>query len=97
MRRLLIAGNWKMNLITSQAQSLVATLVKDFAGISESLDMLIIPPYTLLPQLSSQLTGSRIEMGAQDLHYESSGAFSSCFSESPKASLTFANTALCIS
>ncbi len=76
MRRLLIAGNWKMNLLASDAKTLVDTLVKDFAGIRESLDMLIFPPYTLLHPLAGEL-GSGIEMGAQDLHYEPSGAYTS--------------------
>lgn len=73
MRKPLIAGNWKMNgsleLLETMKQALTS------AQISSSVDVAIIPPFTLLMSAGKILAGSSAELGAQTLHPESSGAY----------------------
>jgi triosephosphate isomerase len=73
-RRPVVAGNWKMNKTAAQAAQLVAAMQKNLDAVS-GVDCVICPPFTSLMTLSSQLKGSRIGLGAQNLHWEASGAF----------------------
>ncbi|ARS52134.1 triose-phosphate isomerase [Kushneria konosiri] len=73
MRKPLIAGNWKMNGSLALLDSMNQTLSS--ARISSSVDVAIIPPFTLLMQAGKVLEGSGIGLGAQTLHPESSGAY----------------------
>jgi triosephosphate isomerase len=74
MRRIIIAGNWKMNKIHSDAIELVNGLKRELSAI-ENIDIVVIPPYTVLSEISDMLTDSNIELGAQDVHWEEKGAF----------------------
>ncbi len=74
MRRVIIAGNWKMNKTISESIELVNGLKRELFGV-ESIDIVLIPPYTALSGISDMLTDSNIELGAQDLHWEEKGAF----------------------
>jgi triosephosphate isomerase len=74
MRRLFIAGNWKMNLDQAAAVELV-TALKDAVGSSPAVDIGVFPPYVYLPAVVDTLAGSPIVVGAQNLHHERSGAF----------------------
>lgn len=73
MRKPLIAGNWKMNGSLTLLDSMNQTLSS--ARISSSVDVAIIPPFTLLMQAGKVLEGRGIGLGAQTLHPESSGAY----------------------
>lgn len=74
MRRVIIAGNWKMNKIVSEAIELTNGLKRELSEI-ENIDIVIIPPYTALSEISDMLSNSNIELGAQDVHWEEEGAF----------------------
>jgi triosephosphate isomerase len=74
MRRIIIAGNWKMNKTISEAMELVNGLKRELSGI-ENIDIVVIPPYTALSEISDMLADSNIRLGAQDLHWEEKGAF----------------------
>jgi len=74
MRRLFIAGNWKMNKDLAGAVELSAAL-KAGAGDRTDLDVGVFPPYVYLPAVVDALRGSRIIVGAQNLHPEPKGAF----------------------
>ncbi len=80
MRRLLIAGNWKMHLVREEARALVAGILAGVSDVPADRDLLIVPPYTLLAPLADQLEGSRVALGGQDLHWEKAGAFTSAIS-----------------
>ena len=72
-RRKIIAGNWKMNMTPSQAVALVEELkplVKD-AGC----DVVVCVPFTNLETVLDAAKGSNIKVGAQNCHFEKSGAF----------------------
>ncbi|MBP7669559.1 MAG: triose-phosphate isomerase [Candidatus Eisenbacteria bacterium] len=80
MRTKLIAGNWKMHLLREEALALIDGLVSGARGIPPDRRLLVVPPYTLLFPVRERLRGSAIDLGAQDLHWETSGAHTSAIS-----------------
>lgn len=78
MRRLLVAGNWKMNLNLAQARDLVGGLREYLDKLQPpptNIDIAICPPAVYLFPMAKATDGSVIRLGCQDLHHESSGAF----------------------
>lgn len=73
MRKKIIAGNWKMNKTVDEAVALVEQL-KQVANSSE-VDVVVCPPYVCIPAVVEAVKGSNIEVGAQNMHFEESGAF----------------------
>ena len=75
--RQMIAGNWKMNGLTAEAEAL-ATAIRDGLDLSRAVDVLLCPPYTQLATVGRILDGSRIDarifLGAQDCHMDDRGA-----------------------
>ena len=74
MRRLFIAGNWKMNLDRAKSVALaqgVAAAAKD-AG---SFDVAVCPPSVYLDAVGTALQGSPVALGAQNMYHEAGGAF----------------------
>jgi triosephosphate isomerase len=74
MRKPVVAGNWKMNKTLEQASSLVQELLPGLKAVSE-VERVICPPFTSLMVLSAQLAETGVGMGAQNMHWETSGAF----------------------
>lgn len=74
MRRPIIAGNWKMNKTVEDAVSVATGLKRKFYTFSEA-DIVICPPYTALNKVYDQIVDSSIMLGAQDVYWEESGAF----------------------
>ena len=72
--RPLIAGNWKMNGLSTDVDS-VADLASRFEERVPATRVAICPPATLLMEMSRLLAGRGVEFGAQDCRSESSGAF----------------------
>jgi triosephosphate isomerase (TIM) len=75
MRKKIIAANWKMNLTQAEAASFVETFLLE---ISESTDVeiIIVPPFTALAAVNAALEQAQhIKVGAQNMHWERSGAF----------------------
>jgi triosephosphate isomerase len=75
MRTLLIAGNWKTNPLTSEAAMALAEGVKTGLGPATDVHVVVCPPYVFLGWVDRVLEGSPIGLGAQDLFWEPSGAF----------------------
>lgn len=73
-RRPMIAGNWKMNLNIKESVVLAGAILKGAAEHAE-VDVLIAPPFTALSSVREVVAGTRISLGAQNMHWESSGAF----------------------
>ena len=73
-RKKLIAGNWKMNKTPSDGAALVAELVATI-GKQSDVDVVVCPPFTGLESAAKALDGSTLKLGAQNMHFESSGAF----------------------
>ena len=74
MRRPLIAGNWKMNLDRAAGTTLAMDVVAGCAGRA-GVDVVLCPPFVYLEAIGGALRGSAVELGAQDLYHEGSGAF----------------------
>jgi triosephosphate isomerase len=74
MRTPFVAGNWKMNKNTTEARDLVSQLLPKLTNIT-SVERVLCPPFTSIFAVSSMLEGSGIGLGAQDLHWEETGAF----------------------
>lgn len=72
MRTPIIAGNWKMNKTISEG----VAFVNEVKGKTEgNAEVLICAPFTLLKDLKEATKGTNIKIGAQNMHYENSGAF----------------------
>jgi triosephosphate isomerase len=74
MRKKLVAGNWKMNLTKTTSTPVVAELAKLIAG-KKDVDVLLCPPYVNITAVQDAAKGSIIEVGAQDVFWKESGAF----------------------
>lgn len=74
IRKKLIAGNWKMNRTSSDAADLVKDIVTE-VGRSNSVDVVVCPPFTSLETVGKAIEGSSVRLGAQNMHPERSGAF----------------------
>jgi triosephosphate isomerase len=73
----LIAGNWKMNLVREEGVRLVEGILAGAKRVPAERELLVLPPYTLLASIAGIVRGTRIGLGAQDLHWERSGAYTS--------------------
>ncbi len=73
-RRPMAAGNWKMNLSRSSARRLVDEL-RNLNYTLESVDILVAPPMLLVPTVVEWVSGSTVGVAAQNMHWESKGAF----------------------
>ncbi|MDK2777739.1 MAG: triose-phosphate isomerase [Pseudomonadota bacterium] len=72
MRRLLVAGNWKMNASADMAEQLLAGLR---AALPAECDVAVFPPFPYLSAARQQLSGTEVVVGAQNVASEESGAF----------------------
>jgi|TARA_B100001093_G_C26734983_1_gene973992 triosephosphate isomerase len=70
----LIAGNWKMNKVTSDASDL-AKEIQHQAGNQTAVNVVVCPPFTSLQSVSNLIKDSNVQLGAQNMSAESSGAF----------------------
>ncbi len=72
MRKMIIAGNWKMNMTPSEAGTLAAEIaqIKDAA-----CEVVICPPFVDLFFAKKAIEGSNVKLGAQNCHFEAKGAF----------------------
>ncbi len=74
MSRQLIAGNWKMNGLTAEAEALAQALRDGAAGVGDAAELLVCPPVTQVAGTARILSGSRFAVGAQDCHMAPRGA-----------------------
>lgn len=73
-RKLLIAGNWKMNKTVAEALDLVQGLKRELASIKE-VDIVVCPPFTALCEVSKAILDSNIRLGAQNMSEQNFGAY----------------------
>lgn len=74
MRKKVIAGNWKMNMNLHQSQKLVSEIINGL-GKDDKTEVIVCPPFTSLSEVNSLLKGTQIKLGAQNMYYEESGAY----------------------
>ena len=76
MRKPIIAGNWKMNLLPDQAVALVESLW-ELTADQDGVEIVVCPPFLDIPAVSEAIKRGNIKIGlaAQNMHWEDSGAF----------------------
>lgn len=74
LRRPIVAGNWKMNLLVGDAVPLVEELKAQLSGVSD-VEVVVCPPYTALYPVGQSLSGSAITLGGQDFYPAEKGAY----------------------
>lgn len=73
-RKPMVAGNWKMNKGLYATRDLLRELVPALSGV-EGVDVVVCPPFVGLGVANRELENSSIKLGAQNLHWQESGAF----------------------
>jgi triosephosphate isomerase len=73
-RKLIIAGNWKMNKTVAEALDLAQGLKRELANVKE-VDIVICPPFTALAEISREIMHSSIRLGAQTMSEHHYGAY----------------------
>lgn len=74
MRRPMMAGNWKMNNTIADAKAL-ATAIREQVGDVDNVDCVVCPPAVCLPAVQEIAAGSSLAVGAQNVHWAESGAY----------------------
>jgi len=74
MRKPLVAGNWKMYNTIAEARHLVSEMVPGLQAIT-GVEKVLCPPFTTLLAVRALLEGTDIGLGAQNMYWEASGAF----------------------
>jgi len=74
MRMPMMAGNWKMNCDVSEAEALARGVVEGVGAIEKAV-VVLCPPATALDRVQGLIAGSSIKLGAQNLFWKESGAY----------------------
>ncbi len=75
MRKIIIAGNWKMHKTQAEAQEFLQVFKPLLHDTDESREVVLCIPFTALGTMSKILHGSQIQLGAQNIHWEEKGAY----------------------
>ena len=75
MRTHVVAGNWKMNKTAAETRALIADIRAALDDGNIAAEVVVCPPFTNLQAAAEALKGSKIALGAQNLHWAASGAF----------------------
>ena len=74
MRKVIIAGNWKMNKNNEEAAELARGIVELVGGVTD-VDVAVCPTFTSIAAVSEVVKGTSVALGAQNMHWEESGAY----------------------
>ncbi len=74
MRTPIVAGNWKMNTTVAEALALIDELRPGLEALND-IDCVLCPPFVSLAAAADRLAGSSVKLGAQNMYYERSGAY----------------------
>ena len=75
MRKIAIAGNWKMYKTQAEALAFLKAFMPLLEDTPDDREIILCAPFTTLASLSQNLHGSRIQVGAQNIHWEDEGAY----------------------
>src|SRR5216117_2115608 len=73
-RKLVIAGNWKMNKTVAEALDLVAGIKRELSNVKE-VDLVVCPPFTALCEVSKAILNTNLRLGAQNMSEHKYGAY----------------------
>jgi triosephosphate isomerase (TIM) len=75
VRKIVIAGNWKMFKTQAESQDFLREFLPSLEETPSEREVLLCVPFTDLSILSKSLHGSRVQLGAQNVHWEDDGAY----------------------
>ncbi|AFZ46114.1 triosephosphate isomerase [Cyanobacterium stanieri PCC 7202] len=75
MRKIIIAGNWKMHKTQRESLEFLQDFLPHLEETPEGREAVLCVPFTTLNVMSKNLHGSRVKLGAQNIHWEEQGAF----------------------
>jgi triosephosphate isomerase (TIM) len=75
VRKIIIAGNWKMHKTQAESQEFLQVFKPLLDDTDESREVVLCIPFTALGTMSKILHGSQIQLGAQNIHWEEKGAY----------------------
>jgi triosephosphate isomerase (TIM) len=75
VRKVIIAGNWKMYKTQGEASEFLTEFVPQIEHTPEEREVVLCVPFTDLAIVNKSLHGSRIRLGAQNVHWEDAGAY----------------------
>lgn len=75
VRRIILAGNWKMYKTQAEALEFLQGFMPQLEETPEEREVVVCVPFTSLGVLSKNLHGSRVQLGAQNVHWEETGAY----------------------
>ncbi|HOR84098.1 MAG TPA: triose-phosphate isomerase [Anaerolineaceae bacterium] len=73
-RKPMVAGNWKMNKTLAESRDLIRAIQPEVAGI-DGVDIVVCPPFVSLGVSRRETDETNIKVGAQNIHWEASGAY----------------------
>lgn len=74
MRTPFVAGNWKMNMTVDEAVAFVQGIGPQLNAI-DGIDSAVCPPFLAIPAVAQVLAGTKVGVGAQNMYYQDSGAY----------------------
>ena len=74
MRKAIIAGNWKLNKTSKEALLLIEELKREVSDV-QTVDIVVCPTFTSLTVVGDAILDTNIALGAQNLYWQDSGAF----------------------
>jgi triosephosphate isomerase len=74
MRKKIVAANWKMNMMQTESARFVESLLLEIGDVAD-VEVVIVPPFTAIAKVMEALGNAQnIKVGAQNMHWERSGA-----------------------
>ena len=73
MRKIILAGNWKMHKLIKESIELASCVNEKVSSLP--IDVIIFPTFTSLSSVSKVLKGKKLKVGAQNMYFEEEGAF----------------------
>lgn len=75
MRKIIIAGNWKMFKTQTESLEFIQSFKSELDNTDDNREIVLCAPFTALSIISKSLHGSQIRLGAQNIHWQDSGAY----------------------
>ena len=77
-RKVIIAGNWKMNMNSAEGVALIdglKAICSSSCCCCQEADVVVCPPFTTIAAVVEAVKGTKIKVGAQNIHWADNGAF----------------------
>jgi triosephosphate isomerase len=75
VRKIVIAGNWKMYKTQREASEFLQGFMAELEQTPETREVILCAPFTALDVMSKSLHNNRVQLGAQNIHWEDEGAY----------------------